>query len=82
MTSFIITTFSLGIGIFILIKILNRKRITINWSEGLVYGWYNLEILVSNSFNRNNTYEEISKIVEKTKKELEERIKIYKKLNQ
>ena len=57
------------------------KRIEIDFSRNVVYGWYYDEILASKSFSYNYTSEEVLKAKELVKIELDRKIKIYKEIN-
>jgi len=57
------------------------KRIEIDMSRNVVYGWYYGEILASKRFRYNYTAEEVLKAKELVKIELDKNIKIYKEIH-
>jgi hypothetical protein len=57
------------------------KRIEIDMSRNVVYGWYYGEILASKRFRYNYTAEEVLKAKELVKIELNRKIKIYKEIH-
>lgn len=59
---------------------LNRKRIDVDYSRHMIYGWYDGEILASERFNPSWSIDEIMKKKSLVEKELDIAIKKYKQL--
>jgi hypothetical protein len=57
------------------------KRIEIDFSRNVVYGWYYDKILTSERFRYDYTAEEVLKAKELVKTELDRKIKIYKEIH-
>jgi len=72
---------TIEIALFILLilvwKYVGNKRIEVDWERGWVFGWYKKNALVGNRFNTDGTPESIHAVKDKTKKELNEKIKIF-----
>lgn len=72
---------TIEIALFILLilvwKYVGSKRIEVDWSRGCIYGWYKENLLVANRFNTDGTPESIQAVKDKTKKELNDKIKIF-----
>jgi hypothetical protein len=72
---------AIEIALFILLilvwKYVGSKRIEVDWERGWVFGWYKRNVLVANRFNTDGTPESIQAVKDKTKKELNDKIKIF-----